>query len=88
MGLEVNQMIVAELIAELRKLPATMKVVVSGYEGGYNSAHRAEVELLYFAANAPSYEGQYQDAEIHSMPEVFADWFVEPAPSEKCLIIK
>lgn len=55
-------MIISELIEQLRKYPPEMRVVVSGYEGGYN-----DISLLYecriiLNVNTEKYYGQHESA--------------------------
>ena len=54
-------MTVNELIAELRKHPPETRVVVSGYEDGYDDITRFQVVSIAPKPNAKEYEGRLQD---------------------------
>jgi len=56
-------MTVNELIAELRKLPPETRVVVSGYEDGYDDISRLISVSIASKPNANWFEGRWQSEE-------------------------
>jgi hypothetical protein len=56
-------MTVNELIAELRKHPPETRVVVSGYEEGFDDISRIATISITPKPNAKEYEGLWQDEE-------------------------
>jgi len=56
-------MTVNELIAELRKQPPESRVVVSGYEEGFDDISRLSSISIVPKPNAKEYEGRWQDEE-------------------------
>ena len=56
-------MTVKELIAELRKQPPETRVVVSGYEEGFDDISRLASISITPKPNAKEWEGRWQDKE-------------------------
>lgn len=56
-------MTVNELIAELRKQPPETRVVVSGYEEGFDDISRLTSISIAPKPNAKEWEGRWQDKE-------------------------
>ena len=56
-------MTVSELIAELRKQPPENRVVVSGYEEGFDDISRLTSISVAPKPNAKEWEGRWQDDE-------------------------
>ena len=56
-------MTVNELIAELRKQPPEARVLVSGYEEGFDDISRLTVISITPKLNAKEWEGRWQDEE-------------------------
>ena len=54
-------MTVNELIAELRKEPSEARVVMSGYEEGFDDISRLTSISIARKPNAKEYEGRWQD---------------------------
>ena len=54
-------MTVNELIAELRKQPPENRVVVSGYEDGYDDISRLKTVSIVPKPNTKEWEGRWQD---------------------------
>lgn len=52
-----------ELIRQLQTLPADTKVVVRGYEDGYNDVLKLKPVKIKHNTTAPWYSGEYQDSE-------------------------
>lgn len=51
-----------ELIQHLQTLPPNTKVVVRGYEGGYNDILRLKQVKIKPKADAHWYDGEYEDS--------------------------
>ena len=56
-------MTVNELIAELRKQPSETRVLVSGYEEGYDDISRLKSVSIAPKPNAKAWEGRWQAEE-------------------------
>ena len=56
-------MTVNELIAELQKHPPQTRVIVSGYEQGFDDISRLAIISIAPKANAKEWEGLWQDEE-------------------------
>ncbi len=56
-------MTVNELIAELRKHPPETRVVVSGYEDGFDDISRLISTSIVPTPNAKAYEGRWESEE-------------------------
>ena len=52
---------VAELIKELQQLPPDIRVVMSGYEGGYENMLTPKIEKLEQNPDNPYWEGEFQE---------------------------
>ena len=52
---------VAELIKELQQFPPDMRVVVSGYEDGYENMLTPKIEKLEQNPDNPYWEGEFQE---------------------------
>jgi hypothetical protein len=57
---------VAELIAELGKLPADMRAMVRGYEGGYHDAAGLEVKRIALNVHNSWYYGPHDEADSYT----------------------
>jgi len=58
-----NIITVAELIAKLEQYPKSTRVVVAGYEGGYNDISLILERNLELDVNKQDYMGRHDDAE-------------------------
>lgn len=56
-------MTIDELIAKLRKLPPETRVVVSGYEDGFDDISRVDSISIAAKPNAKEWEGRLQENE-------------------------
>jgi hypothetical protein len=56
---------VQQLIEDLQKHPPAMRVIVSGYEGGYNDVHSIKPISICLDVNPEWYYGSHDDAEDH-----------------------
>ena len=63
---------VAELIEELRKLPAEMRVMVRGYEGGYHDCQTPAIEPIKLNVNSEWYYGPHDTPSDHESSDVKA----------------
>lgn len=72
-------MTVKELISELDKLQPDLKVVVRGYENGFNDVVSIEVRNIVESAKAQWWDGRYQeddnDVSFRAV-EIFGDNYI------------
>lgn len=64
-----NPFTVGDLISELQKLPADMRVMVRGYEGGYHDASKPEIKPIKVNKNEPWYYGPHDDPDKGEKPD-------------------
>ncbi len=64
-------MLVGELIQHLQKLSPDTKVVVRGYEGGYNDIIEIKPVKIIRKPEAPWYEGEYDNDTSANSIEAF-----------------
>lgn len=65
---------VAQLIAELQKLPPDMRAMVRGYEGGYHDAGNPAVKKIALNVHDAWYYGPHEDGdgyEVRDKPDAF-----------------
>ena len=61
-------MTIAELIVELQKLPPDRRVLVDGYECGFNTPGIEPEERVHHCPNHESYEGEWDYASDEDQP--------------------
>lgn len=61
-------MTVAELIARLSEFPAESRVIVNGYEGGYEDVVTAEELPIVLNVNKENYYGPHDDVTSRNGP--------------------
>ena len=54
---------VAQLIIKLQQFPLTHRVIVQGYEGGYNDVEIIQPKRIALNANDDSYYGDHEECD-------------------------
>ena len=66
-------MTISELIEQLKKYPSDMRVVIPGYEGGYDDIKHFQEEAIMLNFNDNSYEGVHESAGVCGVADENAD---------------
>jgi hypothetical protein len=60
---------VAQLISELQKLPSDMRVMITGYEGGYHDGGAPTVKDIRLNVHEEEFYGPHDDADQYDEGE-------------------
>ena len=80
-------MTVSELIDLLREYPAGLRVVVNGYEGGYDDLAPQQISVVRIALNTGvhDWEGRHEEADLQDSR---ADDAAPKAETEEALVLR
>ena len=75
----IASMTVSQLAKDLSKYPDDMRIIVSGYEGGFSDVSMLTCEKILINVNKPDYYGPHELA-VHAKPDETALYFNAECP--------